>query len=83
MAALIGTEHTYLFDVLEVWMTDIYTSYARYNSPVLTSASMRLEREALSWVDDEFFYLEEWGILEYIVDSPWTIPYFEVSSLCY
>ena len=46
---------------------------------MLTPAFMRLERETLSWMDDDFFDLVERRVFEYVVDSPWTVPYFEVS----
>ncbi len=35
----------------------------------------------MSWIDDEFFHLVEWTILHHIVDSPWPIPYFEISTI--
>jgi hypothetical protein len=33
------------------------------------------------WIDDEFLHLVEWAILHHIVDSPWPIPYFEISTI--
>ncbi len=42
---------------------------------------MGLERESISWIDDDLFYLVERAILEDIVDSPRTIPYLEISSI--
>lgn len=83
IASLIGSEHTNLLHLLEVWMTDIYGCNTRYDRPVFTPTSMRLERETLSWVDDELLDLEECRVLEDIIHTPWTIPHFEISSFCY
>lgn len=40
---------------------------------------MRLEREALSWVHDDFFHFIERIIFEDIVDTPWTVPDLEIA----
>lgn len=34
----------------------------------------------MTWLDDDLFHLKEWSIFEDIVDTPWTIPDFEISS---
>jgi hypothetical protein len=83
ITSFIVTEHTDLLDLRKSWITDIDCRNTRHHSPMFTSSSMRLERETFSWVNDEFFYLIEWTIFEDIVDSPWTISYFEISAICH
>ena len=35
----------------------------------------------MPWIDDELLHLVEGAILHHIVDSPWPIPYFEISTI--
>ena len=59
IAAFVLSEDTDLLDAREFRIADIDRRYSGDDRPVLTTMLMRLEREALSWMDDELLHLIE------------------------
>lgn len=80
VASLIGSEYTDLLDLCKIRITYIDGRDSGYDRPVLTPLGMRLEREALTRLDDELLHLIEWEIFEDIVDSPWAVPDFKIAT---